>query len=360
MTNPYRPDEDYNTIFLERTFLAGDLLCGLGYGIQLVMYVACAKYLWIQRKKRKHSLFMLGYITTIFVVESIFVGVQARTVQISYIDNRNYPGGPWAYFLATQNLPVNVMFYATLFTITFLCDLLVLWRCWIIWTASGRRMAYVIATVPALMLLASFAMGVLWTLQSSQPGLSFYSALPMAYGTSYYAISLGVNIILTILITIRLLQYRRTIISSLPADHAKHYLSLAAVLIESAALYSLFAFIFLITYAVNNPINQIFLGLAQAAQQISTYLIIYRLADGKAWNKDTLNTKTVSNMQYESHPAARGATTDTIEFTTLDPFGQEPLTSIATVPSPGRSSVFVVEKESSGPRRSSSEGHYAV
>ena len=42
-----------------------------------------------------------------------------------YIDNRNYPGGPWQYFLDTQNLAVNVMFYATLFLITFMCDLLV-------------------------------------------------------------------------------------------------------------------------------------------------------------------------------------------------------------------------------------------
>ena len=42
-----------------------------------------------------------------------------------FIDNRNYPGGPWAYFLATQNLPINVIFYATLFVLTFLADLLI-------------------------------------------------------------------------------------------------------------------------------------------------------------------------------------------------------------------------------------------
>jgi hypothetical protein len=50
--------------------------------------------------------------------------VQANTVQSIYIDNRNYPGGPWIYFLATQSLPINVIFYATLFVLTFLSDLL--------------------------------------------------------------------------------------------------------------------------------------------------------------------------------------------------------------------------------------------
>jgi hypothetical protein len=109
-------------------------------------------------------------------------------------------------------------------------------------------------------------MGTLWTLQSSQPGLSFYSALPLAYGISYYTISLSLNVVITLLIVARLLWYRRALLDAMPAAHARHYLSLAAVLVESAALYSFFALGFLISYAINNPINQIFLGLAQSAQ----------------------------------------------------------------------------------------------
>jgi hypothetical protein len=88
----------------------------------------------------------------------------------------------------------------------------------------------------------------------------------MAYGTSYYIISLSVNIMITVLITIRLLWYRRIVTESLSAEHAKQYLSLAAILVESAALYSVFALIFIVTYAINNPLNQIFMGVASAAQ----------------------------------------------------------------------------------------------
>ncbi|TFK42130.1 hypothetical protein BDQ12DRAFT_732849 [Crucibulum laeve] len=288
----YGPDESAYDIFLERTFVAGDFISGLGYGIQLVLYVSCATFLWKQRKSRgRQSIFLLAYMSLLLLIETLFSAVQARTVQDIYIDNRNYPGGPWAYFLATQYLPINVMFYATLFVLTFLADLLVLWRCWVIWTASGRLIAYVVVAFPALMLLASFTMGTLWTLQSSQPGLSLYSALPMAYGTSYYIISLSVNMILTILITVRLLMYRRRILRTLPEEHSRHYVSLATIMIESAALYSVFALIFIITYAVNNPINQIFLASASSAQQISGYLIIYRLAEGRAWSSNTLANK---------------------------------------------------------------------
>ncbi|KAF9068958.1 hypothetical protein BDP27DRAFT_1294411 [Rhodocollybia butyracea] len=297
----YGPDEPESIIQVERFFLAGDLVAGAGYGIQVVLYYSCAMYLWNWRKQSFKSLFLLGYITLLISVSTIFVIVQARTVQLMYVDNRNYPGGPWPYFLATQNLAVNVMFDACLFVLTFLADTLMLWRCWVIWTASGKLTAYLVTAFPALILLASFGkfkpsypvMGTLWTLESSEPGLSFYSRLPLAIGTSYYSISLGVNIILTILITGRLLVYRKQILRSMPAEHAKGYISLLTIIVESAAIYSICALLFLITYAVNNPANQIMLGISGAAQQIVSYLIIYRLADGRAWRTDTLYSASV-------------------------------------------------------------------
>lgn len=220
---------------------------------------------------------MLAYITALIIVETIFVAVQARTVQLTYIDNRNYPGGPWVWFLNSQSLAVNVMFEATLFILTFLSDLLVVsivsvvtdmsgstlpsqvWRCWVIWRAAGRMQAILATSIPTLVLLASFGMsyhtrhsqfqstqlslirtpavGTLWVLQSSEPGLSFYSALPEAFGISYYTTSLAVNIVVTILIAIRLYVFRRSIIATLPASHAAHYVSLGTVIVESAGEY---------------------------------------------------------------------------------------------------------------------------
>ncbi|KAH9934059.1 uncharacterized protein BXZ73DRAFT_89690 [Epithele typhae] len=293
----YGPDEDENTINLERFFLAGDLVCGVGYGIQLLIWSSCTMYLWKHRYRGRKTMFLLGYLVLLFVIDTIFVIDQARTVQVIYVENRNYPGGPWQYFLDTQYLAVNVIFYATFFIMTFMCDAIVLWRCWIIWTSSGRMQAYAVTFLPCIMLVASFVMGTLWTLQSSHPGLSLYSKTPLAYGTAYYAISLGANIILTALITGRLFAFRRTHLAHLPPQHAHQYLSLATIVVESAALYSAFAIAFLVSYALNSPINQVWLGVASAAQQIATYLIIYRVADGTAWTKEKMETQTQSTFQ---------------------------------------------------------------
>ncbi|KAI0352273.1 hypothetical protein OH77DRAFT_1428820 [Trametes cingulata] len=319
----YGPDEPAATIAIERFFLAGDFISGVAYGVHVVLWTSCAMYLWKQRHRGWRTLFLLGFISLLFIVETMFAIVQARTVEVIYINNRNYPGGPWSYFLASQNLAINVIFYATLFVMTFLCDTLMLWRSWIIWTASGRTTAYLVNLVPFIMLVASFVMGTLWTLQSSHPGLSLYSKQPLAYGTAYYTISLGVNIILTALIIARLLMYRRTHLAHLPPEHAQQYLSLAALIVESAALYSVFAIAFLVSYAMNAPINQIWLGFASGAQPIATYLIIYRVADGTAWTKDTMNSQTLTSMNFRqtnvsAGPAARkrGDGPSGVQFTT--------------------------------------------
>ncbi|KAJ7876049.1 hypothetical protein B0H14DRAFT_34037 [Mycena olivaceomarginata] len=293
MTQPYYgpTGEDRQTIEYERTFIAGDVITGVGYGIQLTLYISCVHHLWTRKEHTRQRMFLLGYITLMLLIGSLYVAVQARTVQFVYIDNRNYPGGPWSFFLNSQTAAVDVIFYVTLFLLTFLSDLFVLWRCWVIWAASGHsKLAWGVIAFPIVLLLASFVMGTLWVLQSSQPSLSLYSALPMAYGTSYYTLSLGVNIILTLLIIGRLLVYRRNLLENLTAAHGAHYVSLITIIVESAALYSLFALLFLITYAINHPTNQVWLAVASPCQQIANLLIVYRVVDGSAWNQNSLST----------------------------------------------------------------------
>ena len=143
----YGPNESATRIFLERTSLAGDFLSGVGYGkytfpisrtifslylgVQLVLYTTCAIYLWnVPRSRGNQASFLLAYMSILCCVKTIFQVVQARIVQAMFIDNRNYPGGPWSYFLATQNHPINVIFYATLFISTFLADLLIVSNCY--------------------------------------------------------------------------------------------------------------------------------------------------------------------------------------------------------------------------------------
>ncbi|KIL60278.1 hypothetical protein M378DRAFT_84013 [Amanita muscaria Koide BX008] len=297
----YGPNEDSDTILFERTFLAGMFAIGVGYGMQLILYVVCARYLWRERNRRGRVMrFLLAYITLLLGLSSLWASSVIWTVEDMYINNRNYPGGPWSYFLATPDLPEDVILVVGLFVVTFLSDLLMIWRCWVIWTSSSKALAFVVVAFPSLTLLASIAMGIVWIQQSVVPGPSVFNKMALAFGTSYYVTSLGVNIAVTILITLRLALHRRVLLESLPPDHATQYLSIITIIVESAALYSVIALAFIIFYALNNPINQIFMGLLPASQQIACYLIILRLAQDRAWSADTPTgaTSQVTTMQF--------------------------------------------------------------
>ncbi|KIL60269.1 hypothetical protein M378DRAFT_168282 [Amanita muscaria Koide BX008] len=265
----YGPHEDYHIILFERTFLAGLFVHGVGYGVQLVLYVMCARYFWRERKRRGGvMLFLLAYVTLLLILLSSLVAVVTWALEEMFINNRNYPGGPWAYFNSTHILPITAIYFAIAFSLTFLSDLLVLWRCWVIWTSAfiPRLVTYAVLFFPLVLLLASFVLGIIWCQQSSAGGHPFYNETAIILTTSYYATSVGMNVVVTFLITLRLCLHRHKMLDTLSPDHAKQYLSLVAILVESAALYSVVALAFIISKYLRSPMNPIFMALSPSCQ----------------------------------------------------------------------------------------------
>ena len=100
-------------------------------------------------------------------------------------------------------------------------------------------------------------MSICLLVQISQPNLSLWSSLN--FSVPYFSLSLSLNVIVAILIVTRLLLERRKIVAALGKQHAKQYVSIAAMIIESAALYSVFSLTFLGLYGANHPVQNIFL-----------------------------------------------------------------------------------------------------
>ncbi|KAF8621456.1 hypothetical protein AX15_007783, partial [Amanita polypyramis BW_CC] len=97
----------------------------------------------------------------------------------------------------------------------------------------------------------------------------WFSAKPILnnLGTmGLYATLVGINIFITAAIVLCLLLHHRLILKNLPPEHARHYLSLAVILVESVALYSAFRLAFVVSSSLNSPISQIFLFANSASQ----------------------------------------------------------------------------------------------
>lgn len=110
-------------------------------------------------------------------------------------------------------------------------------------------------------------MGIPFLIQVSTT--SVYIAKIVNWTIPYLSLSLALNILVTIFIVVRLLLQRRRITRALGNLHGVHYTSIVAMIIESAALYSVFSLLLLVPFGLKSPISQIFLpciGQVQVSQ----------------------------------------------------------------------------------------------
>ncbi|KAG1784698.1 uncharacterized protein HD556DRAFT_1462771 [Suillus plorans] len=304
LNSSWTPDEPSETLLAEKGWLQGTVVSAVAYGIGVALFFMCFHLLFRQmnRTNYKKLLPFLIYITTTFILSTLFMAALADFTQLAFIQYRNYPGGPSAF----ENLSIpmdNITDVCGVLTMI-LSDGLVVWRCMVIYRGCMVPM-WIIMLFPCLMFAASIAMAIMWLLQVTA-STSYFSLTDIDYTIPYLTLSLALNIIITIVIVLRLLTYRRRISKVLGSSYGTQYTSIAAMIVESAALYSTFSVAFLTLFGLNNAISETFLvSLTQVQvstvkqrgihaaydmpQIIAMLLIVFRLAQGKGWSQDTMS-----------------------------------------------------------------------
>jgi hypothetical protein len=117
-----------------------------------------------------------------------------------------------------------------------------------------QAVSYVSFTQPPILVL-----GLLWLLQISASSPFAKSTGSVNWTIPYLSASLGLNIIITLAIVVRLWIYRRRATQSLGPGYGSEFTSISAIMVESAALYSFFSLLFLASFAAQSSISTIFL-----------------------------------------------------------------------------------------------------
>ena len=102
-------------------------------------------------------------------------------------------------------------------------------------------------------------LGVMAILQSAKPGSTFWSHATVVLILPYWSLTVALNVLITLAITIRLLLVRRFVISSLGREYAKTYTSVAAMVVESAAISAVTGLIMIICYARSSNVQNLVL-----------------------------------------------------------------------------------------------------
>ncbi|ESK86671.1 hypothetical protein Moror_9670 [Moniliophthora roreri MCA 2997] len=278
--------DDASFHIFERCLYIANILAAIIYGI--LLYTACSSVHLLatgHARSRRNRIFFIGYIIVMVICMTFAMASNALAGQMMWIEHRDMEGGPLAYYLATAANWTNVTGTALDMFGNFMGDLLLLYRCYIIWSSS-----ITVIVLPSLIFLASTAMAIISCVQSALPGSSFFANNTINFAIPWIALTCGLNAILTGLITARLLVARHRLKAILGSnEHSTAYTSAVSIIVESALPFSILGIIFAILLGKGNTVYMIFNGIWGTYAGLAPLLIIHRVALGRAWSKDTAN-----------------------------------------------------------------------
>ncbi|PCH37191.1 hypothetical protein WOLCODRAFT_140757 [Wolfiporia cocos MD-104 SS10] len=290
MPSPYATDEPHAELWFEQSINAGTYIGAIAYGMHIIVYFWAISH--ILRGRRKSWLSAL-FATILFALGTMNIACNIRFNEMTWIDDRNFPGGPYQFILQEEALAVNVIANAVTVVATSMADGLLLYRCFVIWNHK-----VCLLVIPVLIYLASVAMSILFMIQVAQPDSSLWAQGTINFGLPYWSLSMSLNIILMLMIVSRLLYLRHQIAATLGGEHGRAYTSIAAMIVECALPYSLVSFIFIVLYGLQNTGMNLFIPLLAQVECIAPELIILRVARGRAWSTTTMANLSLPEMQF--------------------------------------------------------------
>ncbi|KAF8264498.1 hypothetical protein EI94DRAFT_1772636 [Lactarius quietus] len=269
---------------LERSLYIGNFFRAILYGIELFTFFAAA-YCVLGRSSnyRKGRIFYIVYGGVLLTLVTIAVVTDALWGQYMWIDRRNYPGGPLGFFAASENAWYNVFGSAADATANILGDGLLVYRCYMIW---GSR--WYIVALPTLIYLASSVLVIITIVESALPNSFLLNGKPANFGVPWVSLSVSLNVLVTTLICWRLLRMRSLTRELLAPELSRTYTSIAAMLIESAAPFTVLGIGLVVTEAQGGPLAIAFSYVWGMFCSLSPQMIILRVAMGHGLLKESV------------------------------------------------------------------------
>ncbi|KAG2132048.1 hypothetical protein DEU56DRAFT_953015 [Suillus clintonianus] len=175
------PDESPAQLYTEKTWLAGSILTGVGYGVVLALFWLCLRSLWHRTRVKDadytRNCFFLGYVCVMFPPGSLFMDSNPQFTQLAFINDRNYPGGPSTWEVEMFSISLDEISNVSFVLADWCSTALMAWRCAIIYRNCGTFL------------------GILFLYQISSPLSSPYYATgtTMNFTFPYFFFELTVN-----------------------------------------------------------------------------------------------------------------------------------------------------------------------
>ncbi|EIW80905.1 hypothetical protein CONPUDRAFT_123670 [Coniophora puteana RWD-64-598 SS2] len=266
----------------ERSLYVGNAVSSVIYGMNVMLYLQTYHRLSVRTRKTHPKTFYHIYGALLLLFLTLVVATDQLAGQLAWIENRDYPGGVQGYLKAHATAWYNTLGTVAVISLDAMSNALMLYRCYLIWNDS-------ISAVLALLVLyfAAVAMSIMMMLEGALPGSNIFKGLAVQYGIIWIALTVVFNIFITVMISFRLIRVYRRLKHVLPTETLKPYTSTVAIIVESFLPFTIVNIAYMVTLIKSSPAEVAIAAVWPNFCVLAPQLIIFRVASGVAWSKDT-------------------------------------------------------------------------
>ncbi|KAJ8083121.1 hypothetical protein PM082_008990 [Marasmius tenuissimus] len=268
--------EDPGDLWFERATFVSTHLSSVGYGIHVAVFFTVTYFLL--KKKMQYKLLWLLFNGSLFAFGTISLACSIYYNENAWVNQREYPSGPFAYLFEQQALPTQTLGNTAAILASFFAD-----------ATTGChpiRLELVGYRSTGVVLYRVF-LSILTTIQLALPDQTNWTPLSLPV----WIVLMILPMWLTALIAGRILYYRHELKKLMGTEAAKVYTGVAAVVIESALPFTIISIILLGLFGDNNVAQNLFVSLMVQIECIAPEMIVLRVILGHAWTSQTLKPK---------------------------------------------------------------------
>ncbi|KAF8875993.1 hypothetical protein BD779DRAFT_177394 [Infundibulicybe gibba] len=307
MPSPYATAENSQSLWIEQSSYVSTHIAAIAYGLHATLFATILHFVFHPKQMQKRGGRWVGWFAmscALFAIGTISLACSIHFNQTAWVDERNYPGGPLAFLTEQQGRSVLTVGNSATLMASCLAGGLLLHRVFILWNNRWQ-----IVVLPALFYLASITLGVLRVAQIPMKNLGGMIDL----GVVTWSCLVALNMCLSMMIAVRIIMMRRTVINLLGRDHARVYTGAAAFVIEAAMPFMIISTVLLVLFGGKSTSSNLFVPLLVQIECISPLLIILRIFRNQAWSSFTLQ-----NHPNQSYDAAKAhVPLQPIQFTSI-------------------------------------------
>ncbi|ESK90476.1 hypothetical protein Moror_13645 [Moniliophthora roreri MCA 2997] len=297
------------TIPVPTTELVGTFLETLFYGIYLVVFPQCISILVRRPVSMTSKVYFIGTMLVSMLLITMHIVVDLTRAFQAFTNNIDIGGSAEEYF-AHVNTPLNVCKNASYVSVTLIGDILLLYRTFVVW---GRN--YWISILPLLLLCLDFAMSVwfTWSIREARPGSSVLVSTVFARSKYFFAATLAMNLLCTLLIAYRLWAVGRAVRGY--SHSSRRGASALSIVLESAAIYST-ALVCLIALSITNNSAMFFFlnSMPPLIGSVFSYVILRSTSsDTKRYNPNATSTLSDHSMNRSMARSGVSHRRDTVQ-----------------------------------------------